>query len=404
MSADTIADDNQSPEQIERDIEHTRARMDDTIDAIQEKFSPGQVADQVWRYVREGGANDFVANLGRTVRDNPIPTALIGVGLAWMMISGTSRKSRSDRTGARTFTTEGTYDPYYGEPETGAGARAFAAGYGPVADYPEESSGYYRDAEHLHHGPDSTDYGDAGDAGPGLGSRAASAASSAGGAVSDAASSARDAVGSAAASVKEAALGAVRRVGEGTGQAAQTAKSAGRAVRGAAEDAGRQIGQVGHWAREAGRSVGDTAGWAGDGLNHLLTDRPLVVGALGVAVGAVIGALLPSTRREDELMGETRNSLLDQAQIAARDTAGKAMSAVTAAAEAVVHEAEAQGLTRSHGEEELRAAVGSVSEKAERVVKAAVHAAREEVRSSDAAPEAGEPARDEVRTPTSAPA
>ena len=43
------------------------------------------------------------------------------------------------------------------------------------------------------------------------------------------------------------------------------------------------------------------------GFNTLLTEQPLVLGALGIAVGALIGAALPSTEQEDRLLGGVRD-------------------------------------------------------------------------------------------------
>jgi ElaB/YqjD/DUF883 family membrane-anchored ribosome-binding protein len=80
---------NRRPEDIEDDIERTRAEVSSTIDAIQDKLTPGQLMDQAVEYFRHSGPADFGANLGNTVRDNPVPVALIGIGLAWLMMSGT---------------------------------------------------------------------------------------------------------------------------------------------------------------------------------------------------------------------------------------------------------------------------------------------------------------------------
>lgn len=42
--------------------------------------------------------------------------------------------------------------------------------------------------------------------------------------------------------------------------------------------------------------------------------QPLAVGALALGMGALIGALLPSSRREDELLGQQRDALMARAQ------------------------------------------------------------------------------------------
>jgi hypothetical protein len=48
-------------------------------------------------------------------------------------------------------------------------------------------------------------------------------------------------------------------------------------------------------------------------LDRLLHDQPLVLGALGLAAGAIIGALLPTTEHEDRLLGPMRERVVKDA-------------------------------------------------------------------------------------------
>lgn len=79
--------DNRRPDEIEDDIERTRAEVSSTIDAIQSKLTPGQLMDQAVAYLRSSGPAGFGANLGNTIRDNPVPVALVGIGVAWLAMS-----------------------------------------------------------------------------------------------------------------------------------------------------------------------------------------------------------------------------------------------------------------------------------------------------------------------------
>jgi hypothetical protein len=81
-------DETRQPERIESEIEQTRAEVSSTIDAIQRKLTPGQLMDQAVDYLRTSAPADFGTNLSRSIRDNPLPVALIGVGVAWLMMSG----------------------------------------------------------------------------------------------------------------------------------------------------------------------------------------------------------------------------------------------------------------------------------------------------------------------------
>jgi hypothetical protein len=94
------ADKNKSPDQLERELDATREDIRQTIDEIEDRLSPGQLVDQAVSYLRGSGAQTFFSNLGRSVRDNPMPVALIGTGVAWMMVeSGRSDGQRYDGAG-----------------------------------------------------------------------------------------------------------------------------------------------------------------------------------------------------------------------------------------------------------------------------------------------------------------
>jgi hypothetical protein len=125
------------------------------------------------------------------------------------------------------------------------------------------------------------------------------------------------------------------------------------------DEAGRQrpdgwVHQVsdmaqGAWrsARDSGEAVLNRAGlYAGDGANRVadqISDtfqrHPLVLGSIGVMAGALIAAMLPMTRVEDEWFGDTRDALWHRAQEAGeqaftqvRDAATRAVDAATDAA------------------------------------------------------------------------
>jgi Protein of unknown function (DUF3618) len=74
-------------EQLEREAEQNRARLAATLDELRERVTPGQVLDQLIEYAGEGTGGEIVRNLGQQVRRNPLSVALVGAGLAWLMIS-----------------------------------------------------------------------------------------------------------------------------------------------------------------------------------------------------------------------------------------------------------------------------------------------------------------------------
>jgi hypothetical protein len=80
-------DDMKSSAALEREVAAQRSRVEDTIGELQQRLSPGQIVDELLSYAKDGGGQ-FVGNLGHTVTANPLPAALLGVSLVWLMASG----------------------------------------------------------------------------------------------------------------------------------------------------------------------------------------------------------------------------------------------------------------------------------------------------------------------------
>ena len=87
MSRDDRSADGSGLEGIERDLSRTRARLGATIDTLRQKLAPGGMADRVVSHAKGTGGAEFGRNLVSTVRGNPVPVALLGVGLAWLMLA-----------------------------------------------------------------------------------------------------------------------------------------------------------------------------------------------------------------------------------------------------------------------------------------------------------------------------
>jgi hypothetical protein len=127
-------------DRIERNLEATRARLDATLDALQQKLSPGEMVDQAVTYIKEGSGAEFGRNLLVSVRENPIPAVLVGVGIAWLMMTSPRDRARSvrdEREGLDTWLEERERygdRPYAPEPAAGT---AFAAPSSEPAQYAE---------------------------------------------------------------------------------------------------------------------------------------------------------------------------------------------------------------------------------------------------------------------------
>ncbi len=55
------------------------------------------------------------------------------------------------------------------------------------------------------------------------------------------------------------------------------------------------------------------------GFDNMLEDNPVALGALGIAAGALLGAMLPSTESEDRWMGEMRDRVAEDFKRGARE-------------------------------------------------------------------------------------
>src|SRR4051812_5906676 len=73
-------------DQIEADLNSSRHRLDDTLQAMGDKLSPGQILDEALGLAK-GQGGEFAANLGRQVRDNPLPTVLIAAGVGMLLLN-----------------------------------------------------------------------------------------------------------------------------------------------------------------------------------------------------------------------------------------------------------------------------------------------------------------------------
>jgi hypothetical protein len=301
----TTQDENRHPDEIENDIERTRARVSSTIDAIQDKLTPGQMMDQVYAYARTSLPADFGANLGNTIRDNPVPVALIGVGVAWLMMQGPQSDGR-------------------------ARMRHRLAEYGADINGPA----YRRDSDDS----DSED------------STVGRVIRKAGAKAHDLKDQAREV----AHNLTDKASEFGQRLSEGASSMAGHARETMSSTR---EGMAGSVGDVGARASELGKRSEERYYRTKDKINRKLDDQPLLLGALGVAIGTLLGAALPITRREDRFMGSTRDSLMEGAMEVARQKAGHVKESVQRAARAAQEEVSTSDTSagRRQGKEDANA-------------------------------------------------
>ena len=237
---DLDADSARRAREIEGEIAHTRAELSETIDALQEKLRPGNLASEATEKVKtattekvrsmaetaSGTAQEVMRETRNRAYDvvegakqNPFPALMIGAGVAWLLMDR-SRKGNGHREHAE-------WSEYNRSPRYGS--------YSDTDDY-YRSSGY-------------------------------------------------------------------RTAGNQQWRSERSSEG------------------VGTWAREATGEARQTARRAQNGLQRLMRQNPLLVGAAAMLVGAAVGASLPETEKENEWMGEARDTVIDKAQAAAQNAA-----------------------------------------------------------------------------------
>ena len=85
--------------------------------------------------------------------------------------------------------------------------------------------------------------------------------------------------------------------------------------------------ETSHSARRLAREAGTAVTRTQNQLQRLMHSNPLIVAAGALAVGAAVGLALPATQRENELMGEARESVMERGQDLARSAASRAKDA-----------------------------------------------------------------------------
>ena len=287
--------DGRDTEALRTDIERTRGRMSDTLDQIGERLNvnrlKGEVRDTVREQVQEtkdkvraatigraqnmarnaaDGANEARHSLMHTIRENPVPAAMVGIGLGWLVMgSRRERNSIEHRQGhLRT--------DFAGGAIVGAGSEnTYAAG------------GYYAD-QHTYHAV-STDAGYTDD--QSRMDRAKEKAGDLGHSVKDRANEVKEGARHVAGDVRDKARVAASTVSERT--------------------------------HEMVDSVGERTQRLAYRTRSTIDDNPVAMGAVALAVGLAAGMTIPASRREAELMGPTRDRVVDRARSYADETREK---------------------------------------------------------------------------------
>ncbi|UYG04490.1 DUF3618 domain-containing protein [Halomonas sp. LR3S48] len=284
-------DGRRTSDEIEHEIHQTRARLDETLHEIEERFSPQKLMNTTYDYLRHGGAESAVSSLGRAIRENPLPVMVTGIGLGWLLLA--QRRSSHD------------YD-----------------------DQEYYSGGYPGSTMHVTRMPDGDDMPDSTFSGAGTTTMGHDPAAL--GAMPQHGSDEHGHGG-----------GMTRKAQQMAGSMKERAQHMGSEVRGRAQHVSDQMreraqhmsGQLRDRQHSAMQAVTHRARDAGAQTSHFIQDHPLVAGAIGVAVGAVLGSLFSPTRTENRHLGELRDRAMHRAEEAGREQLERAEEKIHETAE-----------------------------------------------------------------------
>jgi ElaB/YqjD/DUF883 family membrane-anchored ribosome-binding protein len=257
---------------LEHEAEETRARLEQTLGELRARMSPGQLMDQATDYFRHNSGRAFASNLRDEVVHNPVPVALIGAGIAWLALSGAMGRRRNGgkmhMERDRDETTAAAQDLAHGGREMSAAERARWTAEGWVDD--------------------------ARDAVSDIGDRASTAYDETIGRARETAADWGEGAGATAHDVRERAADTYDQASGGVRRMARKATDYGRAARHAVEPNGTLV--------------------------NFCREQPMLVAGLGLAVGAALAAMIPSSRAERQVMGETSRDVQDRVREAASGT------------------------------------------------------------------------------------
>jgi len=320
---DTSSSTGKSSAELEREVEDQRNRVEARIGEIKDRLSPGQLIDELMSYTKDGGQH-FAANLGQQVQANPLPAALLGVSLVWLMTSNMNKSSAGSSDHHRA-----SVSAWGDNPDNYPYAKVKTGGLKRISHKADEAGQWWSEFQ--------SDAGDTFKArSTELGERAGHFTDQSGKMFSGfidetgnrvssftdtAGNRLNDAMGWATHSWNDAR----HAIGDRIGGVASSARQMGHDLASNTRDfsqnfasGGRHLGQnVASTGRQYAGSVQSTFQSQSDMIvrevGNLMESQPLIVGALAFAAGAALGAALPHTSQEDELIGEHADRLRGEA-------------------------------------------------------------------------------------------
>jgi hypothetical protein len=270
--------DTSNPARIEQDLNETRSRLGTHLNDLQDRLSPGQVLDDLMGYFRGSEGAAFGQNLVANIRANPMPAAITGIGLAWLMASNPRGGSTP------TSTAPGAHLHHYGREDYGATMTRIRDAEQGVTRHPDEAETAYSARLDAARGQ-----------AIGLARHAQETTASFSQRVGEALLAAQQSVTDTTHDVREKVSGVVSATAGAIGSIGSSAQGAAGFAGGALSHGGQAAGQI------------------GSNMIAALAESPVMLGALGLAAGALLGALVPQSDQEEAALGGLAKQARDTA-------------------------------------------------------------------------------------------
>jgi ElaB/YqjD/DUF883 family membrane-anchored ribosome-binding protein len=246
--------------------------------------------DEALAFTREGPGAEFTGNLRRSVVHNPLPVALMGIGLAWLMARpGYESRRQDDAFDER----DREYDRYP---------------IGVVRGRSLQRVHFAPDDDGLYHHSEFVD-----DAGRKYRARSDQHGNRAGHFTDEAGKTFRGFMDETGNRLGEFRDETGNVLADATGWASHTWHEAGQGMHDARDRLMSGADDLRSRAARAGGNMQHEAGRLAGTVDSFLHQQPLVGGAIAFAIGAAIGAALPHTREEDEFLGESADAVKETA-------------------------------------------------------------------------------------------
>lgn len=344
---------NPTAAELERESDQHRANIAALLDELRSRATPGEIVNQV---LGPDAGRDLIQMVTREarrqIRRNPLPFAVIGAGIAWLLLADALKRQRQiplhdgldydhypefgDRHEAGLLRAPQRAIRHLSEAIRAKPDRGVEQEEAIMTIQSEESSSSRKSRRTR-----SSNAPDLSGTGMQVGESARQDKGPHTGFVERTVDKAKDAAARAQQVATDAAHAALQKSGEAFSDAADTVGQAASSL----------MERTNEMARRTGRAASHTASRTSSGIGQLAREQPLLVAGVGFALGVALGALLPLTRAENEMLGDQAERLKDSARDLASESYEKVKSVAQrtyeAASETLKGEAENQGMTGS---------------------------------------------------------